>query len=245
LCKCSIQEAYLIVSGEQANEVWQVGAISDSEDEETDQPLTEAPMTSELDELLSAIRSSNSSLMELSMIIRDSPLRDDYLKAASRYKLDPVWDIGHVREKHGSAKMSSDWLLERLGKSITQRRQYLIYRKEHHKKLSENLDEDTEDIEGNEDENPEETIAETKHTKATTVIERKYEPRKDGSEAGGSFGSETSYEATVVGEGAEHRLLVPQHPTMAFDSIPFEYGNPFQCPYCYTEQIVKNRGKWK
>jgi hypothetical protein len=123
--------------------------------------------------------------MELSMIIRDSPLRDDYLKAASRYKLDPVWDIGHVREKYGSAKRGSDWLLERLGKSITQRRQYLKYRKEHHKKLSDELDEETEDIEGNEDEKLEETIAETKDTKTTRVIEGKYEPRRDGEEAGG------------------------------------------------------------
>jgi hypothetical protein len=93
--------------------------------------------------------------------------------------------------------------------------------------------------------NLEKPIAETKHTKATTFTAMKAVPGKDGSEVGGSFGSETSYEATVVGEGAEHKLSVPQHPTMAFDGIPFKYGEPFQCRYCYTEQTVKNRGEWK
>jgi hypothetical protein len=219
-----------------------VGAISDSDDEENREPMTGVPMRSELDELLSAIESTNSSLMKLSMVIRNSPLRDDYLKAASRCKLDPRWDIGHLREKHGSAKRSSDWLLERLGKSITRRRQYLIYRKDHHDKLAAEWDEDANDIEGNE---PDKTIAETKHTKATTFIATKVVSNKDGSEVGGSFGSKTSYEATVVGEGAEHRLSVPQHPTMAFDGVPFEYGKPFQCRYCYTEQTAKNRGEWK
>jgi len=219
-----------------------VGAISDSEDEESHGPMTGAPMTSELDELLSTIESTNSSLMKLSMVIRNSPLRDDYLKAASRCKLDPKWDIGHLREKDGSAKRSSDWLLERLGKSITRRRQYLIYRKYHHDKLAAEWEEDEKNIEGN---GPEKTIAETKRTKATTFIAMKVVSDKDLSEVGGSFGSKTSYEATAVGEGAEHRLSVPQHPTMAFDGIPFEYGKPFQCRYCYTEQTVKNRGEWK
>jgi hypothetical protein len=164
------------------------------------------------------------------------------LKLHPRCKLDPRWDIGHLREKHGPAKRSSDWLLERLGKSITRRRQYLIYRKGHHDKLAAEWGEDTKDIEENEHEK---TIAETQHTKATTFIAMKVVPDKDGSEVGGSFSSKTSYEATVVGEGAEHKLSVPQHPTMAFDGIPFEYGKPFQCRYCYTEQIVKNRGGWK
>jgi hypothetical protein len=107
-------------------------------------------MTSELDELLSTIESTNSSLMKLSMIIRTSPLRDGYLKAATRCKLDPSWDIGHLREKHGSAKRSSSWLLERLGKSITRRRECLLYRKDHHDKLAVEWGEDAKDIEGNE-----------------------------------------------------------------------------------------------
>lgn len=108
--------------------------ISDS-DEETSSPVKDVVMTSDMDQLLTAIKYSNNSLMKITMVIRNSPARDDYLKAASRYMFDPRYDIGHVKEKHSSAKRSSDWLLGRLGKAITRRRQYLKYREEHHGKL--------------------------------------------------------------------------------------------------------------
>lgn len=98
-------------------------------------------------------------------------------------------------------------------------------------------------------EKPDKTIALSKYTKATTFVENMAIPQsqviKEGSEAGGSFGSQTSYEATVTGDTTEVRLTVPPHPQMAFDGVPFEFGEPFQCPYCYAEQTVKNRAAWK
>jgi hypothetical protein len=60
----------------------------------------------------------------------------------------------------------------------------------------------------------------------------------------GSFGSQTSYEPTVVGVSV-HKMSVPPPPSMAFEDVPFEYGEPFQCPYCYMEQTVKNKTAWK
>ncbi len=40
-------------------------------------------------------------------------------------------------------------------------------------------------------------------------------------------------------------LTVPPPPRLAFPDIRFEYGEPFQCPYCFTEQVVKNKFAWK
>jgi hypothetical protein len=37
----------------------------------------------------------------------------------------------------------------------------------------------------------------------------------------------------------------PAPPRFAFEGIPFEYGEPFRCLYCYTEQVVKNKIAWK
>ena len=71
------------MSSKEPNEIWQVGAISDSDDEEHSESLAGAAVTSELDELFSAIESANSSLIKLSVVVRNSPFRDDYLKAAS------------------------------------------------------------------------------------------------------------------------------------------------------------------
>jgi len=132
-----------IIRGNKPNQMWNDGIDSDSDSEVAIEEQTEkatsdsAPETSELEELCLAIGSSNSNLMKLSMLIRDSSNRDDYLKAASRYSnWDPNPYIGHVREKYGSARGNSDWLVDRLGKSILRRRQFLRYREEHHGKLT-------------------------------------------------------------------------------------------------------------
>jgi hypothetical protein len=230
----SIENASLIASGDEQNRTWKVGYISDSEEDDVADDGDDCPATSELGQLFSAMNATNTNLMKLSIIIRNSPSRDDYLKAASRYNFDPRYDIGHVKEKHGLAKGSKEWLQERLGKSITQRRQFLKYREDHHGKLARDWEADVED---------KKTIA---LTKATTYVETNPLPQdiKGGSEAG-SFGSQTSYDQTVMGEAAESKLTVPPPPAMAFEGVPFAYGDPFQCPYCYTEQIVKNRATWK
>ena len=234
--------AILIVKGVRVNETWQIGALSDSEDEdsETDEDVIE---TSDLQELFAAMKAANTNLMKMSLVIRNSPSRDDYLKAATRYPFDPRWDIGHVKEKHGSENRHSDWLLERLGKAITRRRQYLKYREEHHGKLSRDwTEEGPKDAEA--DDEPAKTIA---VTEATKYVENEAPNQPQGSEGGGSFGSQTSYEATIVGESTDIRLTVPPPPAMAFpeQGIAFTFGEPFQCPFCYTEQIVKDKAAWK
>jgi hypothetical protein len=209
--------------------------------------------TSELQELCTAINAAVANLMKLSMLIRESSKRDDYAKAASRYNTwNPSADIGHVEEKYGTAKggsgSGSAWLLERLGKAITRRRQFLTYRKEHHDKLTGDWGEDINIIEeehytGQEDKQPAKTIA---PTQATTFVPNMIPIDKDGSEIAGSFGSQTSYEATEVASGdGSTKLTVPPPPKWAFEDVPFEYGEPFQCPFCYTEQIVKNKNAWK
>ena len=251
-----IVAANLIVTGEKPNELWDVSDSSDDSEREDDSRIEEEKKSaqgegtekmpqqnpSELEEIFSAIHSSNASLMKLSMVIRSSPARDDYLKAASRFKdWNPYPDIGHVREKHGSAKGSTEWLLNRLGKAITRRRQFLKYRVEHFEKLSGAWDEG--ERAKRDDEKPEKTIA---STKATTFIGNDNIYQREGSDAAVSFGSQTSYEATVAGdEIASHKLTVPPPPKLAFPDIPFEFGEPFNCPYCYTEQNVKNKAAWK
>lgn len=206
-------------------------------------PAIAEERTSDLEEIFSAIITSNASLMKLSMVIRSSPVRDDYLKAASKYSTyNPFPDINHVKEKHSSAKRSSDWLLERLGKAITRRRQFLLYRVEHHEKLSK-WDDGDEKPKDRIDEKPEKTVA---STKATTFFMGEILAPKPPSDTAVSFGSQTSYEATTAGgEGAASKLTVPAPPTFAFPGVPFEFGEPFQCPYCYTEQTVKNKAAWK
>jgi hypothetical protein len=41
------------------------------------------------------------------------------------------------------------------------------------------------------------------------------------------------------------KLTVPPPPTWAFPDVLFEYGEPFECSVCYTEQKVRNKNAWK
>jgi hypothetical protein len=187
--------------------------------------------------------------MKLSILIRKSSNRDDYLKAASRYNTwEPSPFISHVREKYGSAKGSKEWLVERLGKGIMRRRQFLTYREEHHGKLTGDWGEDLDEV--LEEKGPDipmlaRTVASTKAT--TFIVDGNVSKREVSDFTAESFGSQTSYEATEFeGDGTvPTKLTVPPPPKWAFPDVPFEYGEPFQCPYCYTEQEVKNKAAWK
>lgn len=231
-------EALSIISDLIPNETWNIKPNN----EQVDCTVLENSLeTSDLEQLLLAMKNTNLSLMKLSMIIRSSPGRDDYSKAASRYDFDNTYDIGHVREKHGSAKGACDWLIERLGQAITRRRQYLKYREDHHEKLSR----DWEDPSNNGSKKgikPEKSVT---FTKATSFYEDKRVDGYDRSDPADSLGSKTSYEATTSGEEISDELTVPPPPDTAFEGIPFKYGEPFRCPYCYTEQEVKNKTDWK
>jgi len=240
--------------GHKTNTTWSLDNTSDSSDEseeetnrgeeknmdETDK--VEYGATSELEELLKAISASNSSLMKLSIVIRSSATRDDYIKAASRFQTWNTWpDISHVTEKYGRVKHIEKWLLERLGRAISRRRQFLKYRVEHHNKITGVNDDEEERMK------PEKTIFAS--TKATTfvghenIIQRIKPP---GSDTGNSFGTQTSYDATVFGNDGEPAMLrVPPPPKFAFPNVEFQYGEVFQCPYCFTEQTVDNRTAWK
>ena len=237
----------MIISGQKVNEVWSLADSSDSSDSSEEERSVrgdedEGESTSSLQELLKAILASIYSLMKLSILIRSSPNRDDYVKAASRYNTWSAYpDIGHVREKYGSAAYSQPWLLDRLGKTITRRRQFLKYRVEHHEKMT--VEKEVIEM----PEKPDKSMVAS--TKATTFVahESSIVPNapKPISEAG-SFGSLTSYDPTVFGmDGAPTLLTVPSPPKMAFPDVEFVYGEPFQCPYCFTEQIVKNKSMWK
>lgn len=94
--------------------------------------------TTELDEIFQSLADSISSLFKISLLIRSATPRDRYSKAATSVKqpFDDTFDISHVSHKHTKLeKKENQWLRNRLGQAITQRRQYLRYCRDHHDKL--------------------------------------------------------------------------------------------------------------
>lgn len=201
-------------------------------------------LTSAVDVLLQSIQGFISNLMSLSILIRSSAPRDDYLKAASRYAhLISGPDKSHVWEKFGKAKYTQPWLLDSLGEAITIRRRFLLYRTDHHNRMM-GEKEKANAVAMNKDART--VVASTKATTFFVGENAIQHVRATSPDFGGSFGSATSYEPTIFeGEEKVKKLSVPPPPEEAFPGIQFKYEEPFQCPYCYTEQVVKDKNDWK
>jgi hypothetical protein len=75
-------------------------------------------------------------LFRVAALIGKSIARDRYARAetASKEKFDDQYDIAHVKAKFRQGK-APDWLLLRLGRAITKRRQYIKYVREHRSRI--------------------------------------------------------------------------------------------------------------
>ncbi|KAL4878731.1 hypothetical protein BJY04DRAFT_220798 [Aspergillus karnatakaensis] len=59
-----------------------------------------------------------------------------------------------------------------------------------------------------------------------------------------SGASITSYATSMAGPNT-NTLRVPNPPKRLMNGMEFEYGQPFECPYCRTIQIVRDRSDWR
>ncbi|KAK6416297.1 hypothetical protein LTR95_017477, partial [Oleoguttula sp. CCFEE 5521] len=93
--------------------------------------------TSELSELILSVGDLITSLMKVSMLVRKATTRDRYIRAtqAADQPFLPEFDVRHVCDKFPRVR-SQQWLYERLGAAITQRRQFLRYSREHKIRLA-------------------------------------------------------------------------------------------------------------
>ncbi|TGO14890.1 hypothetical protein BTUL_0047g00520 [Botrytis tulipae] len=229
----SLYEAWLIITKKEVNESWPAQEFSDSDDEGT---TIKFEKTSELQELSKTMGNANTILFKVSNLVQVIWDTDDYLKAASLYhsEFDPNVDVCLVREQYGSASGVDDWLITRLGKALTRRRQYLKFIENCPKELLRDCD----------------SIAVTEEKSVTAAltknkisIDKSTMEQEDESESGDSQGSQGSDKATSVRENAD-RLNVPSHPLTEFENVPIQFGVPFQCPYCRTQQVPKDRAAW-
>jgi hypothetical protein len=224
---------------------------------------------SEILEIFQSIPETIAGLFKLSILIRNSSSRDRFAKAlaaASKAPFNDQFDIDHVGNKF--PYLTSDdreWLRKRLGKAMTQKRQYLRYCWEHHEKLSRigearNTNEATLEPTTNPDfltpqvqeskvsddvqtviSRPTSTLA---PTTASTVIPARLEIagsqiRLDEQDEDDNR-SQTSY-ATSIGEDddGENRLSVVRLEQVVGTAQSFE------CPYCWTIQKMSNQQAWR
>ena len=210
---------------------------SDSTISKNDPSLEEAangPLqaTSELQQLMSEVAEVVTCLLRLSMAIRNPAPHDQFMESGQiNTSYFESFDIGHVQAKFPDAE---GYLVNRLGKAISRRRQYLKYRDEHHKKLAQGIEDVIVSTKTAPTEiNPESTVASSipLDIKApTTYIDLDEDVySEDGL-------SQTSY-ATSANESTDNGP--PPIPKEAQD------GKPFECPLCFMIISIRNSHSWK
>jgi hypothetical protein len=235
----NVSTALSIGTGERPNETWDEPAVSSNQ---TDGDISS--QSSEIVELYLSIQEAITSLFRLSMIIRKKPEKDEYVKAASRYQIDPTSDIVHVADKYPTAKKEElPWLMKRLGIAITHRRQYLLFRREHQERMLQ-----SHRMRAGPDGN---TI--WSGTKASTYLrnEQIAIDESDPAQAvrftieSSQKPPRTEYADSSRGrDGATDVLRTPLLP-MRQDGTRVQYGEHFECPYCWRLQVARDKPEWK
>jgi hypothetical protein len=180
--------------------------------------------STELTQLIASVKTLITSLFRLSMAIRN-PAPDS--QSTSTINIDKSFyeqhDIQHVMEKFPNAPQ---YLVERLGRALSARRQYLIYREEHHQKLTKNI----------------EKIG---FEKATTEF------TKDSTEATLIPRIERSMSLNVLDEeddaASQTSYATSVNATIRAPPLPREARNKdfFECPLCFLLVSIHTAAGWK
>jgi hypothetical protein len=222
-----------------------------SEESDTDSEFEECD---EFEECLLDINNTVTCLYDLSIAIANPAPRDRLEKCAS---IDVSFyhqnDIDHVSNKFPVAE---DYLVNRLGKANSKRRQLLQYYERHHKRVAgQSRTPAQADELQNFDDLYSESLADTANQTVTTIST--FMPVEGSMAIGQEVGktapyvnvglddepdfdtrSVTSYASSI---GNADRLRVPPPPN---EEIAFE-GIPFECPYCFSLVKVEGQQSWK
>ncbi|KAM3550098.1 hypothetical protein ARSEF4850_008512 [Beauveria asiatica] len=138
----TLEDVYAIASGERENRSGTpiLSLLEKLDDNCGDSPRVSGSGQAPPIEAAEHDEETREELFKLSVLIRNSSSRDRYAKAltaGSKAPFDPSYDIDHVQNKFPRLrKKEIEWLKTRLGKAITQRRQYLWYCRDHREKMA-------------------------------------------------------------------------------------------------------------
>jgi hypothetical protein len=209
---------------------------------ELEAEMTAIASTTPLKEAIKEIGNVITCLYRLSITI-ENPASQDKLEKMERIDISHFerFDIKHISNKYQLPE-DYQYLIERLGKANTKRRQLLKYHNEHHEKIvgrhvavGDELDPGSSEGEGDffsEAPTDMRTTVSTVYSANLNLVEAAPVDLDSRSEAGFSV---TSYASSAANSGS---LRVPAPPP-GFDK------GPFQCPYCFIIVEAENRAAWK
>ncbi|KAK4693134.1 hypothetical protein P7C71_g4208, partial [Lecanoromycetidae sp. Uapishka_2] len=243
----NLEDGLAIVSGRR-NPYEEQLSDSDSTDSTSGGSTPDFP--GELKQISEDINEIITFLYELSMTIRNAVPRDRYMRMANMdISQSEEWDIRHVEEKFPQLKESSSFLIRRLGKASSRRRQFFKYLEKDESRSSYNLPPmaqlDTTSVPSGENpgSGPNSTASGLSTTamsvyesSALTAFIQNQEQTQDSKFDDNS--SETS-SATLGDVSDKSELQMPPPPSESLDNKPFE------CPYCYEVLRVPSTLSWR
>lgn len=146
---------------------------------------------------------------------------------------DPFLDIRHVTDKFEKAK-ELPWLAERLGKAISERRNYILYRQAHQAPLA-TSSADRPDMLQNADQKAPSSFATTFEPVA---FDNDVETLENADRLSTKTGV-TSF-LTIHRDSSNDELEVPELTRLILYKVPLDYNEEFECPFCRTIQIMSN-----
>ncbi|KAF2790436.1 hypothetical protein K505DRAFT_364741 [Melanomma pulvis-pyrius CBS 109.77] len=243
-------ELLAIVSGEREGEI---ASTPHGDNGEADQ--------NEETELLGEIGACITSLFRVSSLIRQAAPTDVFAKALSRnrYRFNDQYDIAHVGEKYPKlAAKEFAWLQKRLGRAITQRRQYLSYIQDHREKLEGILTHDAtsehvapkqqapiKQLPSMELQPDSSSRPSTFFTKASSLIPGRITPQmlttEEESDPENDARSYTTISRSVDGDiDAPATMKIPK-----LDELQAGSKKEVECPFCFRMKKFKNERVWR
>jgi hypothetical protein len=205
---------------------WDAEPGSDTDESDNESEVDKEGSTTELQQLVASTADVITNLMQLSSTIRNPASHDQFKRSGeidtSYYE---AFDIQHVKSKFPSAEQ---FLVTRMGRAISRRRQYLRYREEHRTRLGEGLDPTTalsREVEGTVASSIPAQLKAGSHT-----LELHDDDQFD------DHASQTSYASSV---NSSTTLRPPPLPQEGQD------GRPFECPLCRYFTIIDQDIVWQ
>ena len=215
-----------IVQGETTPWDEETGSESDSHSSDDEGKFSGLQGDTELKQLYANIKTTVTSLMRMSITIR-APAPHSQLARTVTMDMDKSYhepyDVQHVEAKFGKI---APYLISRLGRAISSRRQYLAYREKHCQKLSKGIEKL-----GFEEARTEHT---TNSTEATPIPASDHTINSDMLDDGDETLSQTSYAPSL-----KNAIRTPRLPKEAARSEPYE------CPLCFSLVAIYNTAAWK
>ncbi|KAI0438667.1 hypothetical protein F4803DRAFT_534152 [Xylaria telfairii] len=168
-------------------------------------------------------------LLRLSVSIRNPAPHDHFMSSkfidTSHFE---EYDVEHVKAKLLHIQPT---LAHRLGKAISQRRQYFRYREAHHQKLNAGLD----------------VTSKRSEVGASTMASSIPNALKDSGSSHPEFSRlEEEDMSDSCGSHTSYATSSPQSGRLKIPSLPEQARNgPFECPFCYMMISVSTTIQWK